>query len=188
MVEPIAARFEVFGVQRQQILLSLDFSLLRASFLLPHVLFLSKTRLLPANVGVARVSPLREQLLLAAERLIAFVKDEPVVIELVRSQSLQFNLLRKFCLYSLLIDLPVALRSFELLAHFVQVILLKLHAVFQDGHPGFQAKYLDMLSQGGAMHHKELLAPFGLDASDPWFWKKGLGVVSGFIDELEEAL
>ncbi|MBT6607021.1 MAG: M3 family oligoendopeptidase [Rhodospirillaceae bacterium] len=63
-----------------------------------------------------------------------------------------------------------------------------LYAVFQDGHPGFQAKYLDMLSQGGAMHHKELLAPFGLDASDPGFWKKGLGVVSGFIDELEEAL
>jgi oligoendopeptidase F len=30
-----------------------------------------------------------------------------------------------------------------------------------------------------------LLAPFGLDASDPAFWSKGLGVVSGFIDQLE---
>jgi oligoendopeptidase F len=29
------------------------------------------------------------------------------------------------------------------------------------------------------------LQPFGLDASDPAFWDKGLGVVRGFIDELE---
>jgi len=34
--------------------------------------------------------------------------------------------------------------------------------------------------------HKELLAPFGLDASDPAFWDKGLGVIAGFVDELEK--
>ena len=62
-----------------------------------------------------------------------------------------------------------------------------LYAVFQNGHPGFQAKYLDMLRAGGTKRHKELLAPFGLDASDPAFWTKGLDVVSGFIDELEKA-
>ncbi len=62
-----------------------------------------------------------------------------------------------------------------------------LYAVFQSGHPGFQAKYLDMLRAGGTRRHKELLAPFGLDASDPAFWKKGLDVISGFIDELEGA-
>ena len=48
-----------------------------------------------------------------------------------------------------------------------------------------QAKYLDMLRAGGTKRHKELLAPFGLDASDPAFWTKGLDVISGFIDELE---
>jgi oligoendopeptidase F len=62
-----------------------------------------------------------------------------------------------------------------------------LYSVFQGGHPGFQAKYLDMLRAGGTKRHKELLAPFGLDASDPAFWKKGLDVIAGFIDELEEA-
>ena len=62
-----------------------------------------------------------------------------------------------------------------------------LYAVFQNGHPGFQAKYLDMLRAGGTKRHQELLAPFGLDASDPAFWTKGLDVVSGFIDELEQA-
>jgi hypothetical protein len=30
-----------------------------------------------------------------------------------------------------------------------------------------------------------LLAPFGLDASDPAFWDKGLSMIEGFIDELE---
>ena len=60
-----------------------------------------------------------------------------------------------------------------------------LYSVFQSGHPGFQAKYLDMLRAGGTKRHKELLAPFGLDASDPAFWDKGLDVISGFIDELE---
>ena len=60
-----------------------------------------------------------------------------------------------------------------------------LYGVFQDGHPGFQAKYLDLLRAGGTKRHKELLAPFGLDASDPNFWKRGLDVISGFIDELE---
>jgi oligoendopeptidase F len=60
-----------------------------------------------------------------------------------------------------------------------------LYSVFQGGHPGFQAKYLDMLRAGGTKRHQELLAPFGLDASDPAFWNKGLDVISGFIDELE---
>ena len=60
-----------------------------------------------------------------------------------------------------------------------------LYGVFRDGHPGFQAKYLDMLRAGGTKRHRELLAPFGLDASDPAFWRRGLDVISGFIDELE---
>jgi oligoendopeptidase F len=62
-----------------------------------------------------------------------------------------------------------------------------LYSVFQAGHPGFQTKYLEMLRAGGTKRHKELLAPFGLDASDPAFWKKGLDVIAGFIDELERA-
>ncbi len=62
-----------------------------------------------------------------------------------------------------------------------------LYAVYQDAEQGFQAKYLDMLRAGGTLRHKELLAPFGLDASDPAFWSKGLGVIESFVDELEAA-
>ncbi|MCU7428395.1 M3 family oligoendopeptidase [Paracoccus denitrificans] len=60
-----------------------------------------------------------------------------------------------------------------------------LYAAYEDGLPDFQAKYFDMLAAGGSRHHKELLAPFGLDASDPAFWDKGLSMIEGFIDELE---
>jgi len=60
-----------------------------------------------------------------------------------------------------------------------------LYAVYEEGDTDFQDKYFDMLSAGGSMHHKELLAPFGLDASDPKFWDKGLSLISSMIDELE---
>ncbi|MCR8723753.1 M3 family oligoendopeptidase [Frigidibacter sp. ROC022] len=60
-----------------------------------------------------------------------------------------------------------------------------LYAVYEEGGEDFQAKYFEMLKAGGSMHHKVLLAPFGLDASDPAFWDKGLGMISGMIDELE---
>jgi len=60
-----------------------------------------------------------------------------------------------------------------------------LYAVYEEGEVGFQEKYFEMLKAGGSKHHKELLAPFGLDASDPAFWDKGLGMIEGFIDQLE---
>lgn len=49
----------------------------------------------------------------------------------------------------------------------------------------FEKKYITMLEAGGTLRHKELLAPFGLDATDPKFWLKGLGVISGYINMLE---
>ena len=61
-----------------------------------------------------------------------------------------------------------------------------LYAVYSEGKPGFQDLYFDMLKAGGSKHHKELLAPFGLDATDPKFWDKGLSMIAGFIDELEQ--
>jgi oligoendopeptidase F len=68
---------------------------------------------------------------------------------------------------------------------FGDCLVNSLYAVYQQAEAGFAAKYVDMLRAGGTKRHKELLAPFGLDASDPAFWKKGLAVVEGFIDELE---
>ncbi len=69
---------------------------------------------------------------------------------------------------------------------FGDCLVNSLYAVYQSGLPDFQGKYLEMLKAGGVKRHKELLAPFGLDASDPAFWDKGLGVIAGLVDELEK--
>ena len=61
-----------------------------------------------------------------------------------------------------------------------------LYSVYQNAEAGFQDKYFDMLKAGGTKHHSELLAPFGLDATDPAFWQMGLSVIDGLIGELEE--
>ena len=64
-------------------------------------------------------------------------------------------------------------------------IALQIVLNYEEGGENFQEKYFEMLKAGGSKHHKELLAPFGLDASDPAFWDKGLSMIEGFIDELE---
>ncbi len=68
---------------------------------------------------------------------------------------------------------------------FGDCLVNSLYAVYEDAHQGFADRYLAMLRAGGTLRHRELLAPFGLDAADPAFWSKGLGVISRFIDELE---
>ena len=68
---------------------------------------------------------------------------------------------------------------------FGDCLVNSLYAVYQGAGEGFSEKYLEMLRAGGTKRHKELLAPFGLDASDPGFWSKGLDMIAGFIDELE---
>jgi oligoendopeptidase F len=60
-----------------------------------------------------------------------------------------------------------------------------LYRVYESGHPGFVEKYLDLLAAGGTRRHREALAPFGLDATDPAFWTKGLEVIGNFIDMME---
>ncbi|WP_448188839.1 M3 family oligoendopeptidase [Azospirillum sp. sgz301742] len=70
---------------------------------------------------------------------------------------------------------------------FGDCLVNSLYAVYQEADAGFAQRYLAMLEAGGTLRHKDLLAPFGLDASDPAFWQKGLDVIRGFIDELESA-
>jgi len=68
---------------------------------------------------------------------------------------------------------------------FGDCLVNSLYAVYEKADKGFAERYLDMLAAGGTKHHKEVLAPFGLDASDPNFWSMGLKVIEGLIDELE---
>jgi oligoendopeptidase F len=71
---------------------------------------------------------------------------------------------------------------------FGDCLVNSLYAVYEQQPEGFEPRYLDLLRAGGTLRHRELLAPFGLDAGDPGFWDKGLGLVERLIDQLEEAL
>ena len=68
---------------------------------------------------------------------------------------------------------------------FGDCLVNSLYGIYkQQKIKNFTDKYLEMLKSGGSKHHKELLAPFNLDASDPKFWQSGLDVISGYIDML----
>lgn len=69
---------------------------------------------------------------------------------------------------------------------FGDCLVNSLYMVYQDQPNGFAEKYIEMLRAGGTKWHKELLVPFGLDISEPSFWQRGLSMIAGLIDELEE--
>ena len=70
---------------------------------------------------------------------------------------------------------------------FGDCLVNSLYRVYKNGTvKDFEVKYFDMLKAGGTYRHKELLAPFGLDAHNPKFWAEGMEMITGLIDELEE--
>ena len=68
---------------------------------------------------------------------------------------------------------------------FGDCLVNSIYARYRESETGFQEKYFALLKAGGTKHHSELLKPFGLDATDPGFWQRGLSVISGMIDQLE---
>jgi oligoendopeptidase F len=68
---------------------------------------------------------------------------------------------------------------------FGDCLVNSLYGVYERSSDGFAERYLSMLAAGGSKSYSELLAPFGLDAKDPGFWKIGLSVIERMISELE---
>jgi oligoendopeptidase F len=68
---------------------------------------------------------------------------------------------------------------------FGDCLVNSLYGVYERSSDGFAERYLAMLAAGGSKSYSELLAPFGLDAKDPGFWKIGLSVIERMISELE---
>ena len=68
---------------------------------------------------------------------------------------------------------------------FGDCLVNSLYGVYEKAREGFAERYLAMLAAGGTKHHSELLAPFGLDARDPSFWRIGLSLIERMIEELE---
>lgn len=69
---------------------------------------------------------------------------------------------------------------------FGDCLVNSLYGVYKSNPKGFEEKYFTMLEAGGTLHHKDLLAPFGLSATKADFWQKGLDVIISYIDELEK--
>ncbi|MEO5367162.1 MAG: M3 family oligoendopeptidase [Magnetococcus sp. WYHC-3] len=81
-------------------------------------------------------------------------------------------------------------RPFYVYAYaFGELLTQGLFAVRQRVGTDFEARYLDMLSSGGARSVTELLEPFGLRAHDAEFWAQGIqGSLGVWMDELEAML
>lgn len=67
---------------------------------------------------------------------------------------------------------------------FGDCLVNSLYQKYCDSPDGFSEKYIQMLKAGGTLRHKELLKPFGLDASDPKFWQGGIDMIIELIDEI----
>ena len=69
---------------------------------------------------------------------------------------------------------------------FGDILVNSLYKIYQNGDvTNFEEKYITMLETGGALRHKELLAPFGIDISKQSFWKNGMEVLSDMITQFE---
>ncbi len=69
---------------------------------------------------------------------------------------------------------------------FGDCLVNSLYKAYEEGKVDkFSEKYMEMLAKGGTERHKELLAPFGLDATQGDFWQKGMDVVADMVSELE---
>jgi oligoendopeptidase F len=71
---------------------------------------------------------------------------------------------------------------------FGNLLVNSLYLTYKSGLKDFEKKYIHALSAGGTLHHKELLAPFGLDASNKNFWQEGLKLPLSYLNELKELL
>ena len=68
---------------------------------------------------------------------------------------------------------------------FGQLLVLALYRRYQEEGEAFKPKLLKMLAYGGSARPGHILDEAGIDPSDPDFWRGGLQVIAGMIDELE---
>ena len=70
---------------------------------------------------------------------------------------------------------------------FACCVVNTLYEVYLKGTvDNFAEKYLQMLRNGGVENYREALAHFGIDASSPDFWQKGLNLGAEYLAELEQ--
>jgi oligoendopeptidase F len=71
---------------------------------------------------------------------------------------------------------------------FGELLVLALYQKYLEEGEAFVPKYLELLAKGGSDTPRNLLAPLGIDLTDPDFWQKGYDFVSSLLRELKELL
>jgi len=79
------------------------------------------------------------------------------------------------------------LRPFYVYAYaFGELFTQSLFACKSEFGDEFENMYLDLLRAGGSKNAVELMAPFGLDPTDPNFWRRGIDAsITNWLDEAE---
>jgi oligoendopeptidase F len=68
-----------------------------------------------------------------------------------------------------------------------QLLALSVYGRYLEEGEAFVPKYLDMLAAGGSRSPEDLAAIAGLDLTDPGFWRSGLDLVKGQLEQAEAA-
>ncbi len=68
---------------------------------------------------------------------------------------------------------------------FGELLVLALYQKYEQEGASFVPKYLELLSAGGSESPEVLLGRAGIDIRHPEFWKGGLVLLSGMVDEVE---
>src|SRR4051794_3066255 len=68
-----------------------------------------------------------------------------------------------------------------------QLLALSVYGKYLEEGEAFVPKYLEMLAAGGSRSPEDLAAIAGLDLTDPGFWRAGLDLVRGQLEQAEAA-
>ncbi|MCD4685829.1 MAG: M3 family oligoendopeptidase [Anaerolineae bacterium] len=68
---------------------------------------------------------------------------------------------------------------------FGELLVMALFARYRQEGDAFAPRYLDVLRAGGSDWPEKILAPLGVDLTDPTFWQEGLGEIEALIVQAE---
>ncbi|MCO4770687.1 MAG: M3 family oligoendopeptidase [Deltaproteobacteria bacterium] len=71
---------------------------------------------------------------------------------------------------------------------FGKMLTLALYDLWKERGDAFVEEYHALLAAGGSRSPADLFGDLGLDLADPAFWQRGVDVLVGYLDELEELL
>jgi oligoendopeptidase F len=71
---------------------------------------------------------------------------------------------------------------------FGQLLVYALIQQYQEEGEAFVPKFLEVLAAGGSAPAGQILAKVGMDIKDPAFWRKGLTLLEGMLQEYEAAV